>query len=332
MLRPSLAFVFSSLLLACSGSSFEVAEDGTDAASEETGCTKNACGGCGTLANAPGVACGSCSTLKYKCSDDKTQTICPGDDKNECGGCGTLANPVGKSCGTCNTKSYVCTADKTNTMCSGDDANACGGCGTIASDKLPGSTCGVCRTLVYVCLSDKTATTCPSGGEDRTAGVDAIYTTYSNQIYTVPTVGYPIAIGFNTQHFGSITSVTLALLRSETGSGSTFLGSFQAVLVRGTSPDSTDELASFTITQEAISTIGGAPVTIALPTPTANVAAGTRLFLKLRETSDRYNFSVFGGSPGGPTDFGLFYRTSSGTWDKLTSVSPYLTVGVNGCF
>jgi alpha-tubulin suppressor-like RCC1 family protein len=44
-----------------------------------TGCAANACGGCGTLAAAPGTYCGSCKT--YTCSADKTTVKCSGTDQ-----------------------------------------------------------------------------------------------------------------------------------------------------------------------------------------------------------------------------------------------------------
>jgi len=112
----------------------------------------HACGGCGTLSNAPASACGICGT--YLCSADKNTVSCSDPGLNACGGCGALSNPPGTACGACGT--FVCNAGRTAVSCSDPGFNACGGCGTLSNP--PGSSCGVRGT--YDCSTNKSSVFC----------------------------------------------------------------------------------------------------------------------------------------------------------------------------
>lgn len=117
--------------------------------------TKNACGGCGTLAGTPGAACGTTSCGKWTCSADKKSVTCAGDVAgNLCGGCAPLTSggKPGDTCGTYSCGKFVCSADKTHTTCSGDNPrNSCGGCAELKFPEyqqctvLTYSGCGQCE-------------------------------------------------------------------------------------------------------------------------------------------------------------------------------------------
>jgi hypothetical protein len=130
--------------------------------------TKNACGGCGSLAGSPGAVCGSCGS--YSCNADRSAVFCSGDHPfNACGGCGTLTGgTLNAACGTYGCGKYTCAADKNSTVCTGDHAkNACGGCTTVTA---PGTECRniLGQDRCYVC-SGTDATTC-SGARNVCGG------------------------------------------------------------------------------------------------------------------------------------------------------------------
>ena len=124
----------------------------------ENGCerpadTLNACGGCTTLDDALGAACGACDTGEWVCDGPEGLT-CAGDDEgaeNACGGCVALDGAPGAACGTCGSGAWVCDGEDAVT-CAGDDpdrANTCGGC--VELDAEPASPCGTCGSGEWVC-------------------------------------------------------------------------------------------------------------------------------------------------------------------------------------
>ncbi len=165
----------------------DVASETPDVATTDA-CVPNACGGCATLTNTPGTACGVCGDGKWACNG-KDATRCEGARaRNACGGCTTLITPPstacgtcgggtfvcngtdatkcndpvttpapGTTCGTCGTSKYACAPDGKSTICSKpDDRNACGGCGTLSN--APGTVCGACG--VWTCSTDKSSLAC----------------------------------------------------------------------------------------------------------------------------------------------------------------------------
>jgi len=124
---------------------------------------RNACGGCGTIADVPGESCGTCASGSWACDGEDALT-CSGDDgdaaMNACGGCTTLEAAPETACGTCDSGTWGC--DRTEAVkCMGDEGaaaqNACGGCTTLA--ETIGSVCGTCDSGAIAC-DGLDATTC----------------------------------------------------------------------------------------------------------------------------------------------------------------------------
>lgn len=319
----------------CSGGSFDVAAE--DAAADATGdavgdasddapdaptpcATKNACGGCDALAVPPGTACGACGTLKTECSTDKESTFCPGDDRNACGGCSKLVPDKGTSCGVCSGGTNVCL---------GADATKCS---DPVTTPAPGTTCGTCGTATFKCVGS-TTTACDKP-DDRTIGSDSFYTTHDTSLWTLSASGEPLSVGFTTQRVAAITEVVLSVVRYETSSYPLF-GTLRVRLIKGTSPASTEVLATVSVPADSLPD-GSGTLTVKLATPTSLLPKGTRLFVELSDQSERYNFGLFGGAPTGPAHLSFYYRTSASgadpTWTEYTAADPYLVVGQHGCF
>lgn len=138
------------------------------------GCTeRNACGGCGTLAGAPGDACGSCDSGTLAC--DAEALTCEGDAGdaalNECGGCTDLVGATGDACGICDSGTLRCDR-KEALICEGDredSRNACGGCAVL--DAEIGDACGACDSGALACADDNESLNCEGdlGDEARNA-------------------------------------------------------------------------------------------------------------------------------------------------------------------
>jgi hypothetical protein len=91
--------------------------------------TTNACGGCTTLANAVGTACG-CGG-KVACNGPDAVMCVGASAKNGCGGCSTLSNPPGGTCGTCGDGRWACSGTDTTTCQGASSRNVCGSCGGL---------------------------------------------------------------------------------------------------------------------------------------------------------------------------------------------------------
>jgi hypothetical protein len=135
----------------------------------------NACGGCTTLSNAVGGACG-CGG-HYVCSGSDAVTCANDAGMNACGACGALGHTLNGACGCCG--HWVCSAGNDN-VCSDSCANtpcrnAADGvyCGYSTVDGFAGTVgtdglyyChGGCETQVLSCAS----TSCqinPSGADE----------------------------------------------------------------------------------------------------------------------------------------------------------------------
>jgi len=281
----------------------------------------NACGGCGAIANYPGTKCGTCKTLEFKCTVDKAGTFCPGDDHNGCMGCTTLTNAPGKVCGVCAGGSY---------KCSGTEATLCA---DPVTTPAPGTTCGICMKSSYACVGG-TSTAC-TRPDDRVDGADTFYSSYGSSIWTLSGADGPsstIAIAFTTARVGAITSLGLGLQRYEANGTYPLPGTVRVQLIKGNptlTPAPADILATTSLTGDAIADVPSI-VNVAISSA-PSLPAGTRLWVKVTDISDRYNYGALGGSATGPTHLSLWYVGTS-AWEEYTSSDPYLRVGMLGCF
>jgi hypothetical protein len=286
------------------------------------GAGKYACSGVGVATcsdpftgPAPTTACGTCGTLKRTCAADGKTAACPGDDANPCGGCTVLANPPGKMCGVCAGGAYACSGKEATT------------CVDPVTTPAPGVACGTCGTSSYACTGT-TATACTLP-DDRKVGTDSFYTSLGGTVWTL-TDASPIGISFTTQRIGTVTSVTLGLMR-HFFSADGAVGNVRVRLIRG-APNA----AAFTVLDTATvaaSAIPEAPTAVTFSfTATTSLAASEPMFLEVSDDSAQYNFSLIGAGPSGPSHLSIWSRsTPSSAWTEYTATDPYLTVGARGC-
>jgi hypothetical protein len=155
----STVFGVGNACTASSGCTSALACNATGDGTVCTGVARNACGGCGVLASAPGGACASapsgCASL-YACSGMEA-TACTAVPLNACGGCGMLPHVPGAACtsaGNCASQ-YACNGMEA-VVCVAANKNACGLCGGPAVTGV-GSSCTTSNGCASTLACDATA-------------------------------------------------------------------------------------------------------------------------------------------------------------------------------
>lgn len=205
-------------------------------------------------------------------------------------------------------------------------ANKCGGCVVLA--KPPGTACGVCGTSQAECRgSDDTACKQP---DDRSEREDSYFSKYDGSAVTVSGADEAVAISFKMLREASPVSLKLAMQRYDV-EPTLAVGEVQIRLIKGypmTAPPSSSVLATSSIAATLIP-LTPTTITVVLGSVPAQ-PAGSALWIEVTDRSPLANFAV-NGAPGGPADLYFYYRTGT-TYTKSTTVSPYLAVGLKGCF
>jgi hypothetical protein len=130
---------------------------------EDSGCTRNSCGGCGALTAEPGSGCEGATCGVYECVGPDG-VVCVEGIVNGCGGCDVLPSEPGSGCGSCG--HYECDDDG-GLVCVGSEENACGGCG--GPDGVPDEPCfctgdTFVETHTWVC--EESILSCDDGNND----------------------------------------------------------------------------------------------------------------------------------------------------------------------
>lgn len=159
----ALPFVFVSLLTACSGGAFEVAQSGEDASDEATADTTPVEDSGAPDDGAPedgapedGAPADS-SSADSSPADSSPADSSPADSSapetcvfNACGGCTALVGKPGDGCSKeCGGGKLACKGTEELECVGATPLNACGGCGVLTT--APGTACGECGSGKYVC-------------------------------------------------------------------------------------------------------------------------------------------------------------------------------------
>ena len=130
------------------------AGDASDATAGGEDCeSRNRCGGCDELDNAPGTTCGTgaCGRGVWVCaSENAVECAASEGDVNLCGGCEPLDRGPGVECGDCG--ETRCETGAESVRCVDPGHNQCGGCQVL--DHLEFDSCGTCDDGHYRCNDD----------------------------------------------------------------------------------------------------------------------------------------------------------------------------------
>ncbi len=209
-------------------------------------------------------------------------------------------------------------------------ANACGGCGEITAGKPPMTPCGLCNSSKFVCAS--TSTTKCSVPDDRTESTDVYSSTFDGNGVTISGPTQAAAISFVMKRTGTPTTLKLALQRYDVAP-SAAVGDLRVRLIKGT-PTTSIEVSNVLSTSFIAATlISTTPMTLTVVLSTTGpIAAGTALWVEVTDRSDLADFAVNGATAAGAPDLDFHYISTAGSYTKLTTIDPYLIVGLKGCF